>query len=330
MVGKILAYLVCLCCLLGSTFAYENPVVNNQCPDPGVFLLDEKTYFAVTTTVNDSQVDKYPMRISNDLVNWTQIGYVFNGKNTPSWAVNSFWAPEIHYISGNYFVYFAARDKTGRLCVGVAVSQSGNIDGPYYDPLGAPLLRNASVGYIDATVFYDEPTNEYYILWKQDGNGNSPQIPSIIFAQKLSKSGTSVVGERYSLIQNDLPWEGAVVEGPWLIYNSPYYYLFYSANAYYDQTYCLGVARSKNITSGFSKFPTPIVKSNSKWIGPGHCSVVNIKNTNRWEIVYHSWLVNYVGGNNDRVLMIDSLLWENDWPYVNTTSPSISQQPNPI
>eukprot|EP01112_Ceratiomyxa_fruticulosa_P007638 TRINITY_DN1984_c1_g1_i2.p1 TRINITY_DN1984_c1_g1~~TRINITY_DN1984_c1_g1_i2.p1 ORF type:complete len:330 (-),score=54.37 TRINITY_DN1984_c1_g1_i2:49-1038(-) len=328
---KVVLYFVCLCSLFALSLAYENPVVNAQCPDPGVFLLSDKFYFTVTTTMNNSQIEKFPIRISDDLVNWTQIGYIFTNENTPKWAVDDFWAPEIHFINGNFLVYFAARDTTDRLCVGVAVSQSGNIDGPYYDPIGSPLLRNASVGYIDPTVFYDEPNNEYYIFWKQDGNANNPPIPSVIFAQKLSASGTTVIGEKVPIIQNDLLWEGEVVEAPWIIYNNGYYYLFYSANNVITPEYCIAVARSTNLTHNYSKFPTPIVHSNSKWIGPGHCSVVTVKDTSTFELVYHSWLAGFVGNlTKNLLLIIDKILWSDDWPYINTSSPSVLPQPNPL
>jgi beta-xylosidase len=48
------------------------------------------------------------------------------------------------------------------------------------------------------------------------------------------------------LIENDAPWEGPLVEGPWVIKTNGYYYLFYSGNVYSTPNYAVGVARSTN------------------------------------------------------------------------------------
>lgn len=86
----------------------------------------------------------------------------------PSWAVQNFWAPEIHIINHQYFVYYTARDSTGKLCIGVAWSDKPT--GPYIDK-GVPLLRNESEGVIDATV-YQYPNGTAYLVYKVDGNAH--------------------------------------------------------------------------------------------------------------------------------------------------------------
>ena len=57
-----------------------------------------------------------------------------------------------------------------------------------------------------------------------------------------------------------------------------YFYLFYSGNAYYDDTYALGVARSKTLRGKYDKAPRPILKTSSDlanpFVGPGHNSVI--------------------------------------------------------
>jgi beta-xylosidase len=118
------------------------------------------------------------------------------------------------------------------LCIGVATSKV--ITGPYLDS-GKPLVRNATVGYIDATAYFNDKELAWYLIWKEDGNGHVPQIPTPIWAARLSDDGLRVdAGQKTELIRNTLPWEGALVEGPWVIRRGAYYYLFYSANAYYN------------------------------------------------------------------------------------------------
>lgn len=113
-----------------------------------------------------------------------------------------------------------------------------------------------------------------YLIWKDDGNGKNPQEPTQIWAAKLNNRGTKVVGQWVPLIKNDLPWEGPLVEAPWIFQHGSYYYLFYSGNGYCGNLYAVGVARSKNPLGPYEKSPQPIRVSDSKFIGPGHCSVL--------------------------------------------------------
>jgi beta-xylosidase len=141
-----------------------------------------------------------------------------------------FWAPEIHQLGEDYFVvYFVARDTTGMLCVGAATSES--VTGPFKD-IGAPLIRNDSVGYIDPTFFRVDSQN--YIFWKEDGNGrNPPEKYTPIWATAISDDGLTLLGEKVEVLRNDPnSWESFLVEAPWVISYQGYFYLFYSGNGY--------------------------------------------------------------------------------------------------
>lgn len=137
----VLTFAICSITVLG----YVNPVQGvRDSPDPGV-LYDGHFYYAVTTEGWDSHY--FPIWQSKDLFSWTQKGFVF--LNKPSWAVQNFWAPEMHIVGFSYLVYYTARDSTGHLCIGVAHSDLPT--GPFIDK-GVPLLRNATEGVIDCTI----------------------------------------------------------------------------------------------------------------------------------------------------------------------------------
>jgi arabinan endo-1,5-alpha-L-arabinosidase len=133
-------------------------------------------------------------------------------------------------------------------------------------------VRNTSVGSIDAT--FMKVGNDNYLVWKDDSNGLTPQKPTWIWAAQLGHGGINIIGHKVPLIVNDLPWEGPLVEAPWIIQNGKYYYLFYSGNGYCGAAYAVGVARSTNPLGPYEKKGDPIRKSDSKFIGPGHCSVL--------------------------------------------------------
>lgn len=113
-----------------------------------------------------------------------------------------------------------------------------------------------------------------YLVWKDDGNGNNPKRPTFIWMQALTSDGLYLFGDWHKLIQNDLPWEYDLVEGPWFIIRNGWYYLFYSGHGYCDPSYAVGVARSRSIYGPWEKKGDPILKTTGWRVGPGHCSVI--------------------------------------------------------
>eukprot|EP01097_Dermamoeba_algensis_P004040 TRINITY_DN2705_c0_g1_i1.p1 TRINITY_DN2705_c0_g1~~TRINITY_DN2705_c0_g1_i1.p1 ORF type:complete len:347 (-),score=41.61 TRINITY_DN2705_c0_g1_i1:189-1229(-) len=320
-----LAFVVVLLVAISATYCekYINPVIPNaNHPDPGV-LLYNNMYYAVTTSGDDPNA--FPILLSNNLVNWTQVGFVFPKGKAPGWAVSDFWAPEIHILSNNTFaVYFVARTFDGILSVGVALATSPT--GPFRD-IGKPLIYEPHMGNIDPS-FYREGSKNY-LIWKRDGNGAVPPVPTPIFIQELTADGSKLApgSSKTQMITNDLSFEGNLVEGPWLIRVGKYYYLFYSSNGFSSPSYSVSVARATSLFGPYTKVGKPILQTNSYFDGPGHCSVVPLGST--WYIIYHSWYAGKIGGSYPRVLLVDSISWVSDWPVIGDGSPSHTPQPVP-
>jgi len=318
------AYLLVFTAILAaSTLALDpiiNPVIQNEnLPDPGAIFYGGY-YYVVNTASN--LPSKFPIHRSTNLQDWQLIGYVFPEGHLPSWttASSSFWAPELHIINGKFRVYFTGRETGSNiLCIGVGYSD--DITGPYTDR-GSPLIKNTTVGSIDATVMtIDDGTS--YLVWKDDGNGNVPKIPTWIWAQQLTEDGLDVTGGKTPLIRNTLAWEDDLVEGPWVIKRNDYYYLFYSGHGYCDRSYAVGVARSKNPLGPYEKKGDPILKTGLQWSGPGHCSVIqDQKYPGQLVMLYHAWHQAEICGNNPRLLLVDYVQWTPDnWPYMATGEP---------
>lgn len=217
--------------------AYKNPVQGSRdSPDPGV-VYDGQFYYSVTTEGWDGHY--FPVWRSKDLFNFTHEGWVFMKK--PSWAVSDFWAPEIHIIGHSYAVYYTARDSSGHLCIGVGYSDKPT--GPFIDK-GAPLLRNATQGVIDPTI-YQYQNGSIYLIYKVDGNAHGK--PTEIYALQLTSDGKSLADDNHLLIRDSLNWENGIVEAPWIINENEYFYLFYSSCGYASLCYSVGVARSKDL-----------------------------------------------------------------------------------
>ena len=100
---------------------FRNPVIAGDMADPTVIRVDN-TYYATGTS--SEWAPYYPLFRSKDLVNWRQIGHLF--EQQPAWTRSSFWAPELFHRNGKTYAYYTARRKTdGTSYIGVATADAG-------------------------------------------------------------------------------------------------------------------------------------------------------------------------------------------------------------
>jgi xylan 1,4-beta-xylosidase len=288
----------------GPTFT--NPVLAGDYPDPSVIRVG-KEYWATATS--SEWGPQFPLLHSRDLVNWKIVGPVFTER--PDWAVGNFWAPEIAEWKGRYFIYYVARKKGGPLSLACATADRP--EGPYTDH--GPMVSQEA-GSIDAVPVTNEK-GERWLVWKEDGN--SRRLPTPLWAQQLDETGTRLVGDRHELFRNDQPWEGGLVEGPFLLKQGEYFYMFYSANGCCgrDCTYAMGIARSKTLLGPWEKYSkNPILAENAHWKCPGHGSIVTDPSGRHW-LLYHAYdPVSFV--YTGREMLLDEVTFGADgWPEIN-------------
>jgi GH43 family beta-xylosidase len=299
---------------------FVNPVVGDDCADPGLFR-DGADWFVVCTSGNAP--DAFPIRRSRDLVHWERLGHLLPSARRPAWAKSDFWAPEVHSIGGRFVAYYTARQANGRLAIGAASATSPL--GPYID-LGQPLVADSTQGLIDATAFVDG-AGKPYLIWKVDGNATGQKTPLI--GQPLAPDGLSLTGSATQLLTNDRPWEGPVVEGPWVQRRGGVYYLFYSGASYFDASYAVGVAQSTTPLGPYTKRADPILVTANGRIGPGHCSVADTP-SGETIMLYHAWRAGHVNGPLDaRQLLVDRVNWTGGWPSL-VGAPSNAPQRVPV
>lgn len=284
---------------------YSNPVIAGDHPDPSIVRVGDE-YWATATTSQWAPV--FPLLRSRDLVNWTLEGAVF--AEPPRWSSGSYWAPEIAEDHGRFFVYYTARRKNGPLCVAVATATRPR--GPWTDH--GPLVCQDS-GSIDGAPVTGEDGRRY-LVWKEDGN--SRKLPTPLWAQPLSDDGTRLVGQPTEILRNAAPWEGHLVEGPFILRHGDWFYLFYSAGGCCGRScdYRLGAARSRTILGEWERNPAnPILSGNEQWKCPGHGSVVTLRD-GRTFLLYHAYHprdFEYAG----RQALLDEITWVDGWPVIN-------------
>jgi arabinan endo-1,5-alpha-L-arabinosidase len=320
---------------------YANPVINADFPDPTVIRAPDGLYYAYATqTQRDGRWINIQLASSADLVHWRYLGEALPLK--PSWAsrTQDFWAPHVSRAGERYVLYFSAKpdttlsDKNAGMCIGVATSQSPA--GPYVD-IGRPLLCGPGFVDIDPMEFEDPATGKHLLYW---GSGFEPIKVQELSADLMSfASGSSPKalvapnGEKGSF--------PVLVEGSWVLRHGGWYYLFFSGDNCCGPkaNYAVMVARSRSATGPFETFEhatgkphSIILEKSSRWIAPGHNSVITDRAGNDW-IVYHAVDVRRPREkptddlNTRRVMLIDRIRWRNGWPSIH--GPSATRKPAP-
>ena len=268
--------------------------------DPFVLAVGDVFYaFATNGPLGNVQTLR-----STDLQSWEPVGDAL--PTLPAWTTpGRVWAPEVvAHGPDRYVMYYTSADPaTGHQAVGVAVATTP--EGPYVDKSIHPLISQADEGgSIDASPFRN------YLYWKNDGNATG--VDTWIYAQQLSPDGLTLVGPSHRLIKQTLPWEGALVEAPYVLERNGLFHLFYSANAFDRPEYAVGHAVGPTPLGPFTKSGAPILAGPG---GPGHNMVLTVNGHDHF--VYHAWDPTQVGTDpRGRTMHIAELTWNGDHPII--------------
>jgi hypothetical protein len=125
---------------------------------------------------------------SADLKKWDYLGLVWSIDKDGSWekALRYMWAPEIHFIKGNYYISYCMSGGNGG-GTGILKSTTGKPEGPYVN--GAKLT-----GGIDATLFEDAD-GKVYFTWGRGGT---------IYLMKDDMSGFADGGKQVAIDPDSL------------------------------------------------------------------------------------------------------------------------------
>lgn len=215
--------------------------------------------FYLTGTIGPNSMtenDGIPLWRSRDLKNWENLGLVWTFERDGSWQKEwtvknglrrrSVWAPEIHYLKGNFYIAYSI---TG-LGTGLLKSQTGKAEGPYVsaNTPDAPLTRG-----IDASLFTDDDGAVYFLY----GSGSLARMKDDLsgLAEKpvplrCSPADTDI--EHHHPSRPCAPGELDHVgfEGVFLFKRNGRYYLS-CAERYYERYHCM-TAESDTLRGPYS------------------------------------------------------------------------------
>lgn len=210
------------------------------------------------------------------------------------------WAPELHYINGMWYIYVAADDganENHRMYV--LKSETPRGDFTFCGQITDPTDRWA----IDGTVVTVK--DELYFVWsgwegETDGGQN-------LYIAHMSDP-EHIDGERRLLSVPEKKWEingMPINEGPAALYLDGKTHIVYSASGSWTDEYCLGlltyVAGDPLDRDNWAKCPVPVLQKEDTAYGPGHCSFVTSKDGKTNYIVYHANVESGTGWNGRSV-----------------------------
>lgn len=319
---------------------WKNPVYPYYFADPFVFKHQGRYYAVGTGPISESpaageqdfttyQVDgkemAIPLLISDDLVHWKLHGGALLVPGCAKGAV--FWAPEVAYASGRFWLYYSFATQGLNHELHVAVSDTPT--GPYLDV--GPLLHASDdcPFAIDAHAFQDAD-GQWYLFYARDfldtlgrsRAGTGVVVDRLIDMKKLA-------GEHRTVIRAEHDWQrfkanremyGGIydwhtIEGPCVRHHGGKYYCFYSGGCYQEAGYGVDYGVADHVLGPYMDTGTPdgarVLRTiPGKVIGPGHHSIVKGPDDETDFLVYHAWDPQMTG----RRMHIDPLEWTPEGP----------------
>jgi GH43 family beta-xylosidase len=218
------------------------------------------------------------------------------------WNRAEVWAPELHYVRGSWFIYYAASDgKNENHRMGVLRSLTDDAQGPYQD-LGQMYTGDDLAGRtqnrwaIDGTVL--ELNNQLYFAWSGWEDHRDVQH---LYIARMSDPAT-ISSNRVQICPNNChDWEHVgesrqqrgLCEGPAFLQRDGRVFLIYSCSGSWQASYKLGMlsmiasADPMNPAS-WTKHNRPVFESTRDVFGVGHCSfTTSVDGMQDW-ILFHS------------------------------------------
>jgi GH43 family beta-xylosidase len=271
-----------------------NPLISNRA-DPWVYKHTDGYYYFTATEPEYNYIE---LRRSETLLGIrTAEPKVIWRKHSEGKMSCNIWAPEIHFIDGKWYIYFAAA-WTSDTIDGLFDHRMFVLENGSSNPIEGTWIEKGQIktGWesfaLDATTF--EHKGIRYLVWAQKdpavkGNSN-------IYIAAMSNPW-SIQGIQVRLTVPEYDWEciGFLVnEGPAVLKRNGHIFISYSASAT-DHNYCMGLLMAKDTDdllnpNSWIKSPSPVFKSNGEAsvYGPGHNSFTVSEDGKEDIIIYHA------------------------------------------
>ncbi len=299
---------------------YNEPWILQRA-DPYVCFVDGWYYFTASVPAYDGII----LRRSKTLAGLAEAEekYVWKKHETGIMSAN-IWAPELHYLFGKWYIYYAGGEVDNIFNIRPYVLECQGPD-PYNDEwIEKGKMQRADDDIfsfeafsLDATIF--ENKGKYYYVWAEKVSVG-PQISNLYIAEM--ESGCKLKTVQVLLTTPDYDWERIdfwVNEGPAVIEHDGKLFLTYSASGT-GACYCVGMLTADVDADlldplSWKKERYPVLKTNDELeiYGPGHNSFTVDEDGNDI-MVYHARKESVIEGdplyNPNRHAMLMKVRWD--------------------
>ena len=297
----------------GTWNSYRNPVEQTDVQDPAVYE-DNGTYYLFASGSDDSII---PMMVSSNLTGWELAISVFNDETKPTFISGvSADKPSVAKVGDKYLLYYSMFKSADNSGIGVAVADL--VTGPYVDQGKLLLASEYGISGAVSPSFFNDGGANYMVFGNFGG----------IYIVELSEDGLSVAaGAAPVKVASEL------FDAPCVTVKDGSYYMFASigSTAGGADSSCQQVVARADSPYGpyFDKSSRAmtddgyevLVKSSTKFAGPGHGTVFDAGDGNTW-IIYNAYDLSDV--TKGRTLMLDRVHWQDGWPSVRGSIGSFS------
>jgi GH43 family beta-xylosidase len=306
--------------------AYQNPVYGEYFADPFV-LNHEGRYYGIGTGPAKGGV--FPTLLSDDFVHWTP----GPGALIPpaGFEGGDFWAPEIAFREGTFFLYYSV--GIGHQGHQLRVATSSRPEGPYQDS-GHALLDPATAPFaIDAHPFEDTDGSWHLYYARDILEGDRPGTSLVVaplddpLQIKPEYHLVARANHDWQIYERDrsMPQYGAqlyqwhTLEGPFALRHEGKLYVLYSGGNFQNATYGVDYLTGDTVYGEYldtnDGTGARVLRTvPGRVIGPGHNSVVKGPGGHDY-IVYHAWDT----ALSARRLCLDRLQWTQVGPRCTPT-----------
>ncbi|MDU4694773.1 MAG: family 43 glycosylhydrolase [Paenibacillus sp.] len=236
------------------------------------------------------------------------------------------WAPELHYIHGAWYIYYAMDDGDNvNHRMYVMENTSADPTQGVWKQKGQ-ITDSTNRWAIDGTVLPLD--DQLYFIWS--GWEGDVNVSQNLYIARMSNPWT-IDSERVEIARPTYAWETNhsphVNEGPQVAVRNGTINLVYSASGSWTNDYCLGLITA-DVTSdllnpaSWQKRAEPIFASGNGLYGPGHHSFTTSPDGTEDWIVYH--VAKYKDAGWNREVRAQSFTWNED----NTPNLGVPADPN--
>lgn len=273
---------------------YKSPIVLERA-DPWVYKHTDGYYYFTGSVPGYQEIEVRRAKTLNEL-SAGEVATVWHAHETGEMS-RLIWAPEIHYVQGNWYIYFAAAG-TDEVSKGTFQHRMYVLECTSDNPLTGEWTEKGQVKTafesfsLDATVF--ELHNRLYYVWAQ----KDPAIPgnSNLYISEM-KNPWTLTGKQTLLSIPHYDWEKVgywVNEGAAVIIRNDKVFITYSGSAT-DENYCMGLLWADidaDLLDGYNwhKSEEPVFISSEKntLYGPGHNSFTISEDGLHDVLIYHA------------------------------------------